>query len=373
VSAAWEDDARSLSSAFGAVLDRGLPVHTALAGDDAGRRSATRDLVRTLVADGWADLISGASGPEETVAAARVLTQLGRVPTSPLAALTIGWLFPLAAGWGEEATRHVEHLARESGVTGWPACWASSMAGLEVTVGDAATVRVLADVAGIADPGEEGSVVWSGVSPDGETAHLVETSMAELAEDVVACPGLELGGDLLRVRGTRRPLRSRVVASLPRDEAAEVQQRAMVWWSVLQCAQAAGGTAELVGLVAEHLRNRRQFGVPLARFQVLRHRLADMYTTAENISAVLDEAARALGSGEPAAPTRVAAARLYAARRYLEAAESAIQCYGGMGFTWETGLHVWYRNAVAAATVAADLSPSRTLVVAELNRLGARR
>jgi alkylation response protein AidB-like acyl-CoA dehydrogenase len=63
------------------------------------------------------------------------------------------------------------------------------------------------------------------------------------------------------------------------------------------------------------------------------------------------------------------ASRLHASAAYVRVCESAIQCHGGMGFTWEQGLHVWYRAALAGRGLLSDPPGLRRSLAGHLQSL----
>ncbi len=102
------------------------------------------------------------------------------------------------------------------------------------------------------------------------------------------------------------------------------------------CAEAAGALQALLEVTCEHLRTRRQFGQPLARFQALQHQVAEMGMALEDMLSMACLAAMALDAGEPAQIKRYAsAAKTLVARHGRRCALAAIQLHGAMGMTDE--------------------------------------
>ena len=102
------------------------------------------------------------------------------------------------------------------------------------------------------------------------------------------------------------------------------------------CADMLGGMEKLLELTVGYLRTRRQFGKPLAEFQVLQHAAVDMYVELETARAMLNYGARMF-----AAPQCERTRALDAAKFKLNAAakaigESAVQLHGGIGMTQES-------------------------------------
>jgi alkylation response protein AidB-like acyl-CoA dehydrogenase len=102
------------------------------------------------------------------------------------------------------------------------------------------------------------------------------------------------------------------------------------------CAEAAGAMEALLDLTAEHLKTRKQFGAPLAKFQVLQHRVADMLIALEQVKSMACAAAMAVDAGD--APQRrriVSAAKALAGQLGRQVGLAAIQLHGAMGMTDE--------------------------------------
>lgn len=102
------------------------------------------------------------------------------------------------------------------------------------------------------------------------------------------------------------------------------------------CAEAAGAVEALMEHTAEHLRTRKQFGAPLAKFQVLQHRVADMAIALEQLKSMACAAAMAVQAGDGAQRRRlVSAAKVLASQLGRKIGLEAIQMHGAMGMTDE--------------------------------------
>ncbi|MCQ4004993.1 acyl-CoA dehydrogenase family protein, partial [Klebsiella pneumoniae] len=89
----------------------------------------------------------------------------------------------------------------------------------------------------------------------------------------------------------------------------------------------------------DYLKTRKQFGVPIGKFQVLQHRMVDMQTELEQATSMAILAAT-FADGEDNDDRRriIAAAKYICARAARKVAEEAIQLHGGIGMTWEYNL-----------------------------------
>jgi len=138
-------------------------------------------------------------------------------------------------------------------------------------------------------------------------------------------------------------------AALPFVEAAVDRAEAAL------CAEAAGALDALLALTLEHLRTRRQFGAPLARFQVLQHRVADIAIALEQVRSMACAAALALQSDVPAERQRlVSAAKALVARLGRECGLVAIQLHGAMGVTDECRAGHYAKRLIAIGQLFGD-------------------
>lgn len=118
---------------------------------------------------------------------------------------------------------------------------------------------------------------------------------------------------------------------------------------VVWAAEASGCAARMLDDAVTYAKQREQFGQPIGRFQAIKHHLANAHILAEQA-----ETAAILASLEP---DRAVAASTYAFDASLRVIETAIQVHGGLGFTWEMGLHMYLRH-VGALRELADALPS---------------
>src|SRR4029077_7704180 len=113
-----------------------------------------------------------------------------------------------------------------------------------------------------------------------------------------------------------------------------------------QCAEAIGAISELNKATLEYTKTRKQFGVPLASFQVLQHRLVDMFIAQGEAIAVTYALNATIAQGGDAAKRAAAAkAKVGEAGRYV--AEQAVQLHGGMGMTDELKVGHYLKRLIA--------------------------
>ena len=88
-----------------------------------------------------------------------------------------------------------------------------------------------------------------------------------------------------------------------------------------------------------------EFGRAIGEFQAVQHQCADMLVYTESSRSAAYYAAYAIQEGIPEARLAVSVAKAYASDAYREVGNRAIQVHGGMGFTWENDVHLFYRRA----------------------------
>lgn len=115
---------------------------------------------------------------------------------------------------------------------------------------------------------------------------------------------------------------------------------------VLVAADALGGAQRCLDMAVSYGKAREQFGVVIGRFQALKHQLAQMALEVESARALVWYAAYAIDAGLPDASRVAALAKAHLADRFTSVARAAIEAHGGIGYTWDYDLHIWFRRAL---------------------------
>ncbi|MEU6538023.1 acyl-CoA dehydrogenase family protein [Streptomyces sp. NPDC047000] len=113
---------------------------------------------------------------------------------------------------------------------------------------------------------------------------------------------------------------------------------------LLTAAEQLGTAGRCCELAVQHARAREQFGQPIGAFQAVKHLCADMLVRTEPARAAVYAAA------VTADPADIAAARLLADEAALQGARDCLQVHGGMGFTWESEVHLHLKRAWVRAS-----------------------
>jgi alkylation response protein AidB-like acyl-CoA dehydrogenase len=115
--------------------------------------------------------------------------------------------------------------------------------------------------------------------------------------------------------------------------------------AVALCAELVGGTERALELAVEYAKVRVQFGRPIASFQAIKHKAADMLHKLELARVGTHYAAWASDVDDPVREEAAAMAKAYAAEAAVFVSGESIQIHGGVGFTWDCDAHLHYRRA----------------------------
>ncbi len=130
------------------------------------------------------------------------------------------------------------------------------------------------------------------------------------------------------------------------------------------------GVAErALQLALEHAKTRRQFGRPIADFEMIQAKLADMYVWTETMCLMIYrvlsacDAAGSEAGGRGIIHAQTAASVLYAAETMARVVSEAVQIHGGSGYIWESEINRLYR-AIKLLEIGAGTSEIRRLIIA---------
>jgi len=155
-------------------------------------------------------------------------------------------------------------------------------------------------------------------------------------------------------------------------EAGAALEKTLALAIVALAAEQAGGAQQILDMAVAYTRERQQFGRAIASFQAIKHKAADMMLKAEAAKSAAYYAAcvaqEALAGGEQGEQLREAAslAKAYCSETYFFNAGTALQMYGGVGFTWEYDVHLYFKRARASESFLGDASAHREHIAVEL-------
>ena len=128
-------------------------------------------------------------------------------------------------------------------------------------------------------------------------------------------------------------------------------------------AEMLGGASRAMDMAVEYAKDRVQFGRPIGSFQAVKHRCADMLVDVEGMRSAVYHAAWALGAGDPEASIAASTAKIWCSDAGLRVAESALQVHGGIGFTWESDVHLHLKRAQLDQVAFGDAAHHRARLV----------
>ena len=116
---------------------------------------------------------------------------------------------------------------------------------------------------------------------------------------------------------------------------------------VLLAADAFGCATRLLRETVEYVSTREQFDTPLAQFQGIKHQLADLLTALEPARALYWYAAHAFDHLPDESERAAAIGKAHVVDRATDVARESIELHGGIAFTWECFVHLWYKRIMA--------------------------
>lgn len=115
---------------------------------------------------------------------------------------------------------------------------------------------------------------------------------------------------------------------------------------VLIAADAFGGARRCLEMSVGYAQQREQFGKVIGAFQAIKHRLADMATDLEPALSFYWYAAHAFDQIREQSTRHAAMAKAHLCDLYDRVVRDATELHGGIGFTWEFDLHLWFRRSI---------------------------
>ena len=135
---------------------------------------------------------------------------------------------------------------------------------------------------------------------------------------------------------------------------------------VALCAEMIGAAERVLELSVAYAKTREQFGQPIGSFQAIQHKCADMLVALEGAKSATYAAAWALQENEPDAAIAAAMAKAFTSDAFAKIAGDGIQIHGGLGFTWDQDLHLYYKRAKVSERLFGDGAWNRELVARAL-------
>jgi alkylation response protein AidB-like acyl-CoA dehydrogenase len=137
--------------------------------------------------------------------------------------------------------------------------------------------------------------------------------------------------------------------------------------TVALCAEMCGGAQKVLEMTTDYAKIRVAFGKPIGSYQGVKHKLADMLVDVENAKSITYYAAWAVDEGVAEASLAASMAKAYVSDAYRKVAAAGIQLHGGIGFTWDHDMHLYFKRAKGSEFTFGDATYHRELVAQLIN------
>lgn len=211
-----------------------------------------------------------------------------------------------------------------------------------LNTGEAAAIGFTLDTAGLSGSAD--------FVPDAAAA----TRLLVLAHDTAGAPVLvDVGPAATGLTVTDRPTldETRRLATVTADRVPPdhvwrfpATQRLRDRAAVVIAVDSLGLAEAMLKATVDYVGIRHQFGRPIGSFQAVKHACADMLVQIRVARRLVDTAVDAVAGGAESA-TAAAMAKAYATDAAVAASGKAMQLHGGIGYTWESGIHVYLKRA----------------------------
>jgi alkylation response protein AidB-like acyl-CoA dehydrogenase len=248
-----------------------------------------------------------------------------------------------AGRWDASA---VSLTARQEG-GGW------RLDGVKVFVPDAEAADYMVVAARTRGEGEDGiSLFLVKGKPEGMAVKPLQTLDMTRRWSEVRFDGVRLGADSLMGAA---------------DKAWPALKRALEWSAAALCAEMVGGVQKVLETSTEYAKTRQQFGKPIGIYQAVSHKLADMLVLSESGRSATYYAAWTIDADAPDRSLASSMAKAYVSDAYRKVAGDGIQVHGGIGFTWEHDMHLYFKRAKSSEVTLGDATYHRELVAQSLD------
>ena len=139
-----------------------------------------------------------------------------------------------------------------------------------------------------------------------------------------------------------------------------------LWASAALCAEMVGAGEMVLEMTVNYAKERVQFGVPIGSFQAIKHKCADMLMGLEYSRSLMEWAAEAIKENHPDASMAVSMAKSYCGDTSKKVTDEGIQIHGGIGFTWDHDMHLYFKRVRSADTAFGDSNYHRDLIAKAL-------
>ncbi|HXH09704.1 MAG TPA: acyl-CoA dehydrogenase family protein [Alphaproteobacteria bacterium] len=132
------------------------------------------------------------------------------------------------------------------------------------------------------------------------------------------------------------------------------------------CAEMCGAAERVLEMSVEYAKHRVAFGKPIGAYQAVKHKCADMLLQIENAKSLTYYAAWACQEGVPEASQAASMAKAYCTEALCYVVAEGLQIHGGIGFTWDHDMHLYYKRAQSSRFTFGDANWHRDRVARTL-------
>ncbi|MBM4439876.1 MAG: acyl-CoA dehydrogenase [Candidatus Rokubacteria bacterium] len=363
---AFTSDQQLLKSSARAFLDeRCTPATVRLLWDDG--RGESEAMWKDMAQLGWLGLaLPEAHGGSDLgmVETALLLEELGRASyPGPYLPTVIAAMAIRAAGTGAQQTRWLPAVCAGSA--------RASVALLDAELSwapEAMTTRAARAGRGWTLSGAKPFVAWAHVADvllvpaktsEGITLFLVDPAARGITLTPVT--GMDLATRWVNVTLDKVPVAADAVLGAPGEGGALLDTLVRLG-AVGAAAEMLGAARRCLDMAVDYAKVREQFGQPIGSFQAIRHKCAEMLLEVENSHAAVYYAAWALDAKADDAELAASVAKAYVGDSARKVCGEAIQVHGGIGFTWEYDLQLYFKRAKALEVQYGDADYHRELI-----------
>lgn len=124
--------------------------------------------------------------------------------------------------------------------------------------------------------------------------------------------------------------------------------------TIAECAWMIGGAQWVLDTSVAYAKEREQFGKPIGSFQAIQHKCANMAVEVEGATSITYYAAWAVSENDPEIAMAASMAKAWCSDIYTRTAADGIQIHGGIGFTWEHDMHLYFKRAKSSEVTYGD-------------------
>jgi alkylation response protein AidB-like acyl-CoA dehydrogenase len=199
------------------------------------------------------------------------------------------------------------------------------------------------------------------VAQSGDGLALLAVPTKSPGVKVTATPGLDATRKLGDVEFNDVTVGGNAVLAVG-GAASQALARSLEVATLCAAADMLGGMQWILEDAVEYAKTRQQFGKMIGSFQAVQHMCADMLLWTESSRSAIYFAAWALSADPLIAPRHISIAKAYASDASREVANRGVQVHGGIGFTWEHDLQLYYKRSKVSEILCGDSAFHRALL-----------